>query len=194
MPFVICSDRRFYGSLQGWSLSQGTDLETWDYYASHPEMADRFGDAMSAFTNGLGNSPEFLVKDYPWSSVGGGTGTVVDIGGSKGTTCVAIARSAPGLKFVVQELPDMIRGAKETIPADVTDRIEFVVHDFFTEQRVTADVYLFRYIFHNWSDQHVIKILRALIPALKPGSRIMVHDTLNPEPKTLSPSKERTVR
>ncbi len=51
----------------------------------------------------------------------------------------------------------MIRGAKETIPADVTGRIEFMVHDFFTEQRVTADVYLFRYIFHDWSNHHVIK-------------------------------------
>lgn len=150
---------------------------------------------MSAFTNGLGNSPEFLVKGYPLSSVGEkGTGTVVDVGGSAGSTSVALARAAPGLKFVVQDRPEMIRGAKETIPADVTGRIEFMVHDFFTVQRVSADVYLFRYIFHDRSDQHAIKILRATVPALRPGSRIVVNDSLVPEPKTLSPPKERTVR
>ncbi len=51
---------------------------------------------MSAFTNGLSNSPEFLVMGYPWSTVGEGTGTVVDVGGSAGTISVALARAAPG--------------------------------------------------------------------------------------------------
>ena len=149
---------------------------------------------MSTFANGVGNAPSFLVQGYPWASVGGGSGTVVDVGGSKGNVSVALAQSAPGLQFVVQDLPDMIRGAKDAIPADVSERIRFMPYDFFTDQPVGADVYLFRNIFHNWSDSHVLRILKATVPALRPGARIVANDYLIPEPKSLSPSKERAIR
>lgn len=157
-------------------------------------MAKRFAGAMSAFANGAGLSPLFLVNGYPWSSIGNGTGTVVDVGGSKGNVSVALARSVQKLHFVVQDLPNMIDGAKDTLPDDVADRIEFMAYDFFTEQPLEADAYLFRNIFHNWSDSYVIKILQATVPALKPGARIVANDYLIPEPKSMSPSKEREIR
>lgn len=34
--------------------------------------------------------------------------------------------------------------------------------DFFTEQTITADVYYFKSIFHNWADKYCIKILQNL--------------------------------
>lgn len=154
----------------------------------------RFAEAMSCFTNGLGNRPSLLIKGYPWASIGNGTGTVVDVGGSKGSVCDEIAQAVPGLKFLIQDLPDMIRGAKETITSDFTGRIEFMEHDFFTEQPIKADAYLLRCIFHNWADSNVIKILRALVPALRSGVKIIVNDFLIPEPGTMSLSKERAIR
>jgi ubiquinone/menaquinone biosynthesis C-methylase UbiE len=149
---------------------------------------------MSCFTDGHGLSPSFLIKGYPWSSIGNGTGTIVDVGGSKGTVMAEIAKSVPGLKFIIQDLPDMIQGAKEEIPSDVTERVDFMVHDFFKEQTVQADAYFFRYIFHNWSDRNSIKILKALVPALKPGARVIINDHVLPEPGTSSYIKERAVR
>ena len=68
-------------------------------------------------------------------------------------------------------------------------------HDFFTEQSVkNADVYFFRWIFHNWSDEYCVRILRNLIPALKPHARIVLNDACLPEPNTLSVMAERRVR
>lgn len=52
--------------------------------------------------------------------------------------------------------------------------------DFFTEQPVTADLYYFRTVFHNWADKYCVKILRALIPALRPGARILIHERVLP--------------
>lgn len=157
-------------------------------------MARRFASSMSVFSSGVGLSTSFLVKGYPWSSVGHGRGIVVDVGGSRGSQCVAIAQSFPGLRFVVQDLPDMIEDAAEELPTDVDSRIKFMEHDFFREQPVSADVYLFRIIFHNWSDANVIKILKSTIPAMRPGARIVLNDYLIPEPGTLPPTKEREVR
>ena len=74
---------------------------------------------------------------------------------------------------MVQDLPKTVASA----PKDVDARIQFQAHDFFTEQPVKgADVYLFRWILHNHSDKYSIKMLRALIPALKKGARVVIND------------------
>lgn len=50
-------------------------------------------------------------------------------------------------------------------------------HDFFAPQPIKdADVYFYRYVFHNWADHDCEKMLKALTPALKPGARILIHD------------------
>lgn len=70
-----------------------------------------------------------------------------------------------------------------------------MAHDFFTEQPVVgADVYLFRWIMHNWSDKYCVKILRCLIPALKPGAKIIVNDNVLPQPGEVSKWKESRLR
>lgn len=89
----------------------------------------------------------------------------------------------------------MVVDAEANIPSDVSSRVKFMGHDFFTEQPVKdADVYLFRWIFHNWSDEYSIKILRSLIPALKTGARILVNDNVLPEPNAIDPWDEKIIR
>lgn len=105
-----------------------------------------------------------------------------------------LAQSIPGLKFVVQDLPEAIQDWENAIPDDVKQRLEFMTHDFFEAQTIDADAYLFRNIFHNWSDAHVVQILKATVPALKPGARIIVNDFVIPEPNTLSWTEERSIR
>jgi len=175
-------------------MAQKTDRPMWEYYAAHPAMAKRFAGAMATFADGPSISPTWLAKNYPWASLDGGSGSVVDVGGSKGNISAIIAQYAPGLRFVVQDLPGAMLDAKETLPQDVAERIEFMEHNFFHDQPVKADAFLFRMIFHNWPDDYVIKILRATIPGLKRGSKIVINDYLIPEPNTMSLMKERTIR
>lgn len=56
----------------------------------------------------------------------------------------------------------------------------FYASNFFTEQPIRADVYFFRSIFHNWADKYCIKILKNLVPALKPGARVIIHERILP--------------
>lgn len=59
-------------------------------------------------------------------------------------------------------------------------------HDFFAPQPVSdADVYLFSQIFHDWSDSYVVKILRATIPSMKLGAKIVIRDMVLPPPGVL---------
>ncbi|KAL4910754.1 S-adenosyl-L-methionine-dependent methyltransferase [Aspergillus multicolor] len=180
----------------GWNHYHNSDEPFYKHCASHPEMAQRFGKAMAAFADAHGNAPSFLGDNYPWEAIGNdnGNGTVVDLGGAKGHVSALLARQYPNLQFIVQDTPAVLAGAAETLPENLRSRVKFQAHDFFTEQKVEADVYLLRNILHNWSDTYSIRILRALIPALRPGSKVVIHDYILPQPGTMSRMKEMAVR
>jgi hypothetical protein len=118
------------------------------------------------------------------------------LGGSQGHVSIAIAEKNPSLKFIVQELPSMRppHVVGDLIPPELEGRVTLTTHDFFTPQRVTADIYYFRWIFHNWSDVYAIKILQNLVPALKPGAKILINDGILPEPGTVGVMEEKSIR
>ena len=147
---------------------------------------------MSLFSSDPGFSPKHLVENYPWASIG--KGTVVDVGGSHGAYSIPIAESFP-VTCIIQDRPEVLPHNIDMQTLGLKDRVKFMAHDFFTEQPVKdADVYLFRWIFHDWSDKYSIRILKALIPALKPGARIVVHEYVLPKPGTIPLLQERALR
>lgn len=134
-----------------------------------------------------------MLDSFDWDVVK--NGTVVDVGGSHGVVSIELARRFPSLRLIVQDRDEVIAGGSSMVPEDVADRVTFMAHDFFEEQPVrNADVYFFRWIFHNWSDKYCVQICRALIPALKPGAWLLIQDILLPEPGTMSRFLERKMR
>lgn len=71
---------------------------------------------------------------------------------------------------------------------DLQKRITFVIHNFFTPQPTVADIYIFRHILHDWSDADSVCILKALVPALRDGARIMISEGIVPEPPAIRAS------
>jgi SAM-dependent methyltransferase len=179
----------------GFSMAHRTQLDMFSYFSQNPESLRRFANAMRFFTTRPGLEPYHVVENFAWDTLPDG-GVVVDVGGSHGLIPIAIARKFPNLKFIVQDLDEpVIRNADAKKPADVADRVSFMVHDFFKEQPIkSADVYFFRAILHNWGDKHVVKILQNLIPALKPGARIVINDQVIPEPGTMPKMLEARIR
>lgn len=94
---------------------------------------------------------------------------------------------------MVQDRAEVINAVQ--LPEDVAGRVTVMPYDFFMEQPVkNADAYIYRWIFHNWSDRYCVKFCRALIPALKRGARLLIQDILLPEPGELSFFQERKAR
>lgn len=108
-------------------------------------------------------SVEHLLRGYDFSHAK----TIVDVGGSHGQIAIALAKRYPGIQqVIVEDLPDTIAGLEELVPREFKDRIHGKEHDFLTPQPVKgADVYLLRWILHDWSDKYSIQILRSLVPA-----------------------------
>ena len=108
---------------------------------------------------------------------------------------MAIAEKYPKLKFVVQDTAGMrAPGTIADVPENLKDRVSLTTHDFFTPQTVVAEVYLYRWIFHGFSEKYSIKILQALVPALKKGSRVLINDGILPEPRTAGYVEEKSMR
>ncbi|KAM0453879.1 hypothetical protein ACHAO4_004624 [Trichoderma viride] len=153
--------------------------------SKRPIESDRFARAMVSFTHGEGYEVSHLVDNYDFLDVDARGGTFVDIGGSHGFVSEALAKKWKNINFIVQDRQEMVDSAPKPVSEDpsVAERISFQAHDFFKEQPIKgADVYYFRWILHNYSTPYAVKILKSLIPALKPGSRIVINDYCIREP------------
>lgn len=204
----------------GFALAHGGE-GVWAYLSDRPERLRRFADMMRLFSRRPGLEAYHVVDGYPWGDLPRGA-TVVDVGGSHGVFACAIAREFPSLSFVVQvrklllicprvcvcvtsrsrltmvtqDLDEaVIRDSEEQRPEELADRVQYQVHNFMTEQPVRhADVYFFRAIFHNWSHKYALEILRNLVPALKPGAKIVMADYVIPAPDKVPKSQEMALR
>jgi trans-aconitate methyltransferase len=155
------------------------------------ERASRFGRGMQIFTERPQFNLAYTTDYYDWESLG--KAQVVDVGGSSGHVSLALARKFNNLSLTVQDMEQMV--ANVTVPEDVQGRVEFMIHDIFSPQPVQdADVYYLRWIMHNWSDKYCILILSALLPALKPGAKVIIHESVMPEPGTTPLWKEKNLR
>ena len=175
-----------------------TDLPFFDHLALDPASTAEFAGYMRNVTTSEGVDVKHLVNNYPWPDLG--AGLVVDVGGSTGNAAIALARSFPDLRFIVQDLPDNAnagrKAAEASLPQDILSRITFQGHDFTRPQPVSgAAVYLLRMILHDWPDHVAITILSQLVPVLADGkAKLLIMDTALPAPGEVPQSVERIVR
>ncbi|KAK8127939.1 hypothetical protein PG984_009047 [Apiospora sp. TS-2023a] len=125
-----------------------------------------------------------LAGAWDWSTVG--AKTVVDVGGSAGHSCLALADVCPEAKFIVQDVNTVAleqgKQAMQSLSPAVTERVTFEQYDFFTPQRTVGDIYILRHILHDWSDENSVKIVKSLVPALKSGATVLICEGIMPEP------------
>ncbi|CAK3978615.1 Sterigmatocystin 8-O-methyltransferase [Lecanosticta acicola] len=161
-------------SKSGWGLANEATRPMFEEMSiNYPDRATRFGKAMDAFAAMA--KTDILIQTYDWASLG--NARFVDVGGGKGHVCIELARRCRNMTFIVQDLPEAMESGQKQLPEDVKDRVQFMEANFFNPQPVHgADVYFLRAVFHNWPDKYCIQILQNLIPAMKKGARVIVHD------------------
>lgn len=165
-------------------------------FARDPARARRMGGAMASLTGGESYELSHFVDNYDLSDVDARAGTLVDVGGSHGFVCVGLAQRWPRMRFVVQDLLMTVDSAPRPLCDDeaVAARIRLQAHDFFEEKPVQgADVYFFRWIIHNYSTLDAVRLLKKLVPALKPGARV-INDHCLRQPGSENPWDERLMR
>ncbi|KAI1175605.1 S-adenosyl-L-methionine-dependent methyltransferase [Nemania sp. FL0916] len=164
----------------GFQIAHSTSETMYSVISSDPVRGKRFANSMKfqALSPAFGAS--HIVENFDWAALG--PAKLVDVGGSQGHISIAIAAKFDNLSVVVQDRGEIVADAGAGVPTQLKERISFMPHDIFSPQPIRADVYLLRWILHNWSDKYCMLILGALIPALKQGARILVAETCMPEP------------
>ncbi|KAL3959287.1 sterigmatocystin 8-O-methyltransferase [Purpureocillium lilacinum] len=115
-----------------------------------------------------------MLECYDWKAAG--KISVVDIGGSGGHDAVVLAENFPDLNITVQDLGEVKPAFEANVPDELKCRVQFQEHTFFNPQPLQADVYLLKLILHDWPEAESIKILRGLVPAMRPGSKVLFID------------------
>ncbi|KAJ9614542.1 hypothetical protein H2200_002679 [Cladophialophora chaetospira] len=162
-------------SITAFNIAMNTSMPFFKYIMSNPELAKQ----QAAHMRSVGAAEESHVRHvlggYDWGSLRSGA-KVIDVGGSTGHCCVALAKEFPSLRFVVQDLPPVLSQAK--IPDDLKDRVELQAHDFMTPQPAAskgAEVFFIRQCLQNWSHTDATRILQNILPAMdKDKSRIVI--------------------
>jgi hypothetical protein len=174
----------------GFSLAHGESL--WNILKKDSHRAQRFAAGMQFLQSHPLFDIEHLIKGLAWDT-NTAPKSLVDIGGSQGYISVALLRRYPELKCYVQDVPEALYGVMT--PDGLEDRLEFLEHDFFTEQTIKhADVYFLRSILHDWSDKYAVQIIRNLIHALKDGAKVIVNEVCLPEPNTVPAYHDQLLR
>lgn len=164
----------------GFNAATGDNVPMFRALAGQERKGKDAALAMSWWNRRPGMHPRYVAESFDWFSVK----TVVDVGGSHGSLSTYLATRFTHLSCTVQDLDEVIRHAKIAFNAEnsIASRIQFMEHDFFKQQPVHgADVYFLRWILHDWSDIYAVRILRALIPALKKGAWILLNEHILPE-------------
>ncbi|KAH7257939.1 putative O-methyltransferase [Fusarium tricinctum] len=180
-----------------YNIAFDTDVSFFQHLKQLPERQKQFAGYMKSAASNRGTHLRHMVNGYDWAKLG--KAVVVDVGGSVGHGSIALAQEFPQLSFIVQDLPSVVSGAEQQLASfadgDLPGRIKFQGHSFFESQPVVgADVYLLRMILHDWAFEDSVKILRNLRPALTSRSRILIMDTVLPNPGSIPASKERLLR
>jgi hypothetical protein len=184
-PHIVPAMRKWPGSQEPTEtahaeMNGGESL--WENLSKNSVKASRFAQGMKFLQIHPSFDVSYLCTALGWER--DCSTFMVDLGGSIGHISQTLLEKHPNLRSCVQDLPEVISQAKT--PDHLKDRLQYMEHNFFTEQKVRADVYLLRSILHDWSDKYAIDILRNLIPALHPGAKIVINEVCLQGPDVMS--------
>jgi len=174
------------------TLASGKPFFQWINEPSQQWRVERFGQAMQWMSKSPAMDLNTIFGLYDWEKLG--KAKLVDVGGSVGHISYMLLKMASGLTAIVQDLPELEPAFAKSVPEELKDRVSFEAHDFFQPQtRKDVDVWFMKHILHDWSDPYAVKILKGIVPVMKPGSRILICEGIVPPPGTAPKVVERIV-
>ena len=144
-------------------------MDFFDYLERHPSLAQEFSAGMSSGTSVWALELADLIDTT-------NVRRAVDIGGANGALLALLQKANPALHGIVFDRPNVARDAERQIARNgFAERTEVVGGDFF-ESVPAGDLYLLKFILHDWDDESCVKILRRCREALEPGGRLAIFE------------------
>ncbi len=143
----------------------------WDYYSARPELAALFGEAM---TNLSGISNAGVLGSYKVAPFR----KAIDVGGGQGAFLSAVLDQCPDGQGVLFDLPSVTATASSITGRN--RRLTIESGDFFNAVPAGGDLYLLKFVLHDWDDEACQKILSNIRQVMAPQGRLLIVEQLLP--------------
>jgi O-methyltransferase domain len=154
-----------------------------EFLRDQPELGRLFDASMAQITRVDGES---VIAAYDFS----GAGKIVDLAGGDASLLTAILGACPATTGLLFDQPHVLPAARRRIDAaGLADRCDVAGGDLFGPIPPGGDVYLLKWILHDWPDDKAVTILRGCREAMPPGGRLLVIEQLIPPGDAPHPSK-----
>ena len=141
--------------------------ELFEYYSGNPVEARAFTGAMSVSSTEVAGE---VARVLDTSSAK----RVVDVGGADGALISALLTENPALTGAILDRPEVVPHAQSAIAErGLALRCDVLEGNFFMSVP-EADIFLLKYIIHDWDDDQSILILSNCARALRPKGRVVL--------------------
>ncbi|MFG0320658.1 MAG: methyltransferase [Planctomycetota bacterium JB042] len=152
------------GGGTAYARTHGVDL--YEHLARDESAAGRYDAAVDAFTRA---EVEALAAAFDFGAVG----TVVDVGGGRGSALAALLERFPSLRGVLLDLPPVVARHGPGLRERFGERVECVGGSFRDVLPAGADVYVLKHVLHNWGDDDAVRLLAGCRDAMADGGRVL---------------------
>lgn len=144
-----------------------------EYMKLHPQIGDAFDRGMAGVSD---EDNRAIIEAYDFSAAS----RVVDVGGGLGGLLVEVLRKNASARGILYDRPEVVGQPGRVAAAGLDARVDRVAGSFFTSVPGGADVYLLKYILHDWADDTCVTILKNCRRVMAEGGRVLVIDGLIP--------------
>eukprot|EP00002_Diphylleia_rotans_P004588 TRINITY_DN1342_c0_g1_i1.p1 TRINITY_DN1342_c0_g1~~TRINITY_DN1342_c0_g1_i1.p1 ORF type:complete len:363 (-),score=46.69 TRINITY_DN1342_c0_g1_i1:168-1256(-) len=163
-------------------LEKGLGCDVWTYYHQRdPAVGAVFSRHMTALTHMSGAAVWGAL--VPRISTGAPQ-LICDVGGAEGHLVRGLLSRLPNARGMVFDLAPVIAQAQAALPSELQGRMECVAGDFFSAVPGNADVYLLKFVLHDWGNADCERILKSVAAAMTKESRLFVVEVNMPEDPT----------
>jgi hypothetical protein len=156
-------------------VSAALGMDFFDYLEQHPSQAREF-------SAGVGSTTALWAADAAKAIDTSDVKLAVDVGGATGSLLQLLQQANPELHGIVFDRPNIVDDAVAQIARmGLAERTAVVGGDFF-ESVPPADLYLLKFILHDWDDGRAITILRRCRDAMIPGGKVAIVEMVVGEP------------
>lgn len=159
----------------GIQLAFGESL--FEHLRSHPDAAATFNSFMAQQTAA---SIEALLGSYDFA----GVRQIVDVGGGHGALLVGVLKANPEMRAILFDLEEVIPSARAFLDrAGVINRCELIGGDFFEKVPAGGDLYVLKFILHDWPDAECKRIVENCRQAMTRHGRLLIVEHVMPQEK-----------
>jgi O-methyltransferase/methyltransferase family protein len=138
-----------------------------EYFEHHPEEAQVFTAAMADLSTPVIREAVSII-DVKEAEL------AIDVGGANGAFVIELVSRNPRLAGGVLDLAHVVPAvAEEAERRGLTQRVSAIEGNFF-QHVPPADIYLLKFVLHDWSDESCTHLLDNIRRSMNPGARVFI--------------------